>query len=60
MNLITYGYYQKKEYEQDNNISYLYIPQDNYIGSGIIVRGQVVKGEINFAGELSFLPLGIS
>ena len=49
MNLITYGYYQKKEYEQDN-----------YIESGIIVRGQVVKGEINFAGELSFLPLGIS
>ena len=60
MNLITYGYYQKKEYEQDNNISYLYIPQDNYIGSGIIVRGQVVKGEINFASGLSFLPLGIS
>ena len=47
MNLITYGYY-------------LYIPQDNYIGSGIIVRGQVVKGEINFASGLSFLPLGIS
>ena len=60
MNLITYGYYQKQEYEHDKNIAYLYIPEDNYIGSGIIVRGKVVKGETNFAGELSFLPLGIS
>lgn len=60
MNLITYGYYQKQAYESDQSIAYVYFPEDNYIGAGLIVNGQVVKGETNFSGELSFLPLGIS
>lgn len=59
MNLITYGYYQKQEDESPKNIAYVYFPDGNYMGAGLIVNGQVVKGETNFSGELSFLPLGI-
>ncbi len=60
MNLITYGYYHHQEDEKDENMAYIYFPEDNYIGAGMVVRGQVVKGKTNFAGELSFLPFGIS
>lgn len=57
MNLIIYGYYHRQE---DENMVYIYFPEDNYIGAGMVVRGQGVKGKTNFAGELSFLPFGIS
>lgn len=59
MNLITYGYYQKQAYQEDKNIAFIYFPKDNYLGAGIIVRGHIVKGNTNFAGELSFLPFGV-
>lgn len=60
MNLITYGYYQKQAYQEDKNIAFIYFWKDNNLGAGIIVRGHIVKGNTNCAGQLSFLPFGIS
>lgn len=59
MNMITYGYYQKQNYSEEKNMAFIYFPKDNYIGAGIMVRGHVVKGSTNFAGELSFLPFNV-
>jgi predicted NBD/HSP70 family sugar kinase len=58
MNLIAYGVYQAGGYEEDTSIAVLSFFKDNWPGSGIIVDGHIIRGNTNFAGEVSYLPLG--
>jgi hypothetical protein len=60
MNLIALGFYKKREYDEDKNFAVVNFPKDNCIGSGIIVNGHVIKGNTNFAGEVSYLPFDMS
>lgn len=58
MNLIAYGVYQEGEYQEDTSIAVVSFYKDNFPGSGIIVDGHIIRGNTNFAGEVSYLPLG--
>lgn len=60
MNLIAYGFYQGGEYEEDTSIAVVSFFKDNWPGSGIIVNGHIIRGNTNFAGEVSYLPFGCS
>ncbi|MBU3144384.1 ROK family protein [Clostridium sp. CF012] len=58
MNSIAYGVYQAGEYQEDTSIAVVAFYKDNWPGSGIIVDGHIIRGNTNFAGEVSYLPLG--
>lgn len=58
MNTIAYGVYQEGEYQEDTSLAVVAFYKDNYPGSGIIVDGHIIRGNTNFAGEVSYLPLG--
>lgn len=60
MNLIAVGVYKKQNYSEDMNIAVINFPKCKCIGSGIIIKGQVIKGHTNFAGEVSYLPFDIT
>jgi predicted NBD/HSP70 family sugar kinase len=60
MNLTALGFYKKQNYDEDKNIAIINFPEDNCIGSGIIVDGHIIKGNTNFAGEVSYLPINTS
>lgn len=60
MNLTAYGFYQKQYYEEDKTVAVVIFPQDNCSGAGIIVNGRIIRGNTNFAGEVSYLPLNYS
>jgi predicted NBD/HSP70 family sugar kinase len=60
MNLIAVGFYKKQNYDEDKNIAVIEFPREKCIGSGIIIEGHVIKGNTNFAGEVSYLPFDIS
>ena len=60
MNLQALGFYRKQNFHTNKSIAIINFPKDNCIGSGIIVDGHIIKGNTNFAGELSYLPLGLS
>lgn len=40
-------------------LAYIYYPDKGGPGCGIIVNGKIINGASNFAGEVSYLPLGI-
>lgn len=60
MNLQALGFYRKQNFHTNKSIAIINFPKDNCIGSGIIVDGHIIKGNTNFAGEVSYLPLGLS
>ncbi|MFE5429676.1 ROK family protein [Peribacillus simplex] len=60
MNLKALGFYRKQNFHNSKSIAVINFPKDNCIGSGIIVDGHIIKGNTNFAGEVSYLPLGLS
>ena len=60
MNLIARGFYRKQNYDQDKNIAVIDFPKEKCIGSGIIIQGHIMKGNTNFAGEVSYLPFDMS
>ncbi len=39
------------------DLAFLYFPEDNWPGAGLLVNGALVRGRSSFAGEVSFLPL---
>lgn len=57
MNLKALGFYRKQEYDSPKSIAVINFPSDSCSGSGIIVDGHILKGNSNFAGEVSYLPL---
>lgn len=60
MNATAVGFYNTYVKDKPESLAYLYYPKDGISGAGIIVNGRIVKGHSNFAGEISFMPLGLS
>lgn len=60
MNLIAVGFYKKQNYDEDKNIAVIDFPKGKCIGSGIIIKGHIIRGNTNFAGEVSYLPFDIT
>jgi len=60
MNLTVYGFFKKQNYDEDKTIIVVTFPKNNFPGSGMIINGRIHKGITQFAGEVSFLPFGIS
>jgi predicted NBD/HSP70 family sugar kinase len=60
MNLTVYGFYKKQDYDEDKTIVVVTFPRNNFPGSGMMIDGHIHRGNTQFAGEVSFLPFGIS
>lgn len=60
VNSTALGFYHKTQYKNTESMAYVYYPVEGNAGSGIIINGHILRGQSNFAGEVSFLPLGIS
>ncbi|ANS74469.1 transcriptional regulator [Paenibacillus yonginensis] len=60
MNLTVYGYYQKQDYEEEETVVVATFDQGCFPGAGIMVNGHIHRGSTRFAGEISFLPFGMS
>jgi len=60
MNLTVYGFYKKQNYDENKTIIVVTFPKNNFPGSGIMIDGHIHRGTTQFAGEVSFLPYGIS
>lgn len=60
MNAAAYGYYRSKHVKDDGAESLAVVScyEDMYPGCGLIVDGKIIRGNSNFAGELSYLPFG--
>lgn len=59
VNSTALGFYHKHHYAMDESIAYLYYPIDDNPGAGIMINGRILPGQSHFAGEVSFLPLGL-
>ncbi len=60
MNLTAYGFYQKQQYDQDKTIAVVTFIKGSFPGAGLMIDGHIHKGNTRFAGEISFLPFGIT
>jgi hypothetical protein len=60
VNATAMGYHRRNLHGSQDGIAYLYYPKSGNAGSGIILNGHILRGSQNFAGEISFLPLGVS
>lgn len=60
MNLTVYGFYKKQNDDKEKTIVVITFPKNNYPGSGMMIGGQIHRGMTQFAGEVSFLPYGMS
>lgn len=60
MNLAALGFSARRRDEDAISVAYLVVPKRICIGAGLVVNGRLLKGHTAFAGELSFLPGGIS
>lgn len=58
MNLAALGYYS--ETLRSGSVVYMVIPRKLCAGAGIVVDGKLIHGQTGFAGELSFIPFGVS
>ena len=56
----TYGFYARQEGNCGDTVAVLYFPKNSCPGSGAVVDGQLLRGATNFAGEVSFLPVGLT
>lgn len=56
MNLTALGFYKAKNYPLDATIAVLTYIKENFPGSGMIVNGQIHRGNTYFAGEIAYLP----
>ncbi len=60
MNFAALGFFQTLSVTNASGIAYMVFPSNAPPGSGLIVNGKLVKGMSEFAGEVSFIPLGDS
>ncbi|MNY33592.1 hypothetical protein D3C86_1678770 [compost metagenome] len=60
MNLTVYGFYQKRGYVDENTVAVATFIEGSLPGAGIMVDGNIHRGSTRFAGEIAFLPLGMS
>lgn len=60
VNLIAYGFYKNQNYDTDKTVAVVIFIHGSLPGAGIMIDGHIHKGNTRFAGEISFLPFGIS
>lgn len=60
VNAAVIGFCKRKQLKEDNTVVYIYFPECYPPGAGILINGKLYKGKKNFAGEVSYMPLGIS
>lgn len=60
MNSTVYGFYRKQEYDSEKSIAVATFLEGSLPGAGLIVDGHIHRGNTRFAGEIAFLPYGIS
>lgn len=60
VNCAALGYWDSLGTLCPESLVYMYYPEDGISGAGIVVNGRVLRGHRDFAGEISFLPLGTS
>jgi hypothetical protein len=60
MHAMVYGYQKNHPELEGKSISVLLAPKDHCLGAGFFINGQVIKGNAKMAGEIRFLPLGLS
>lgn len=60
MNLTVYGFYKQQDYEENKTIAVLTFIKGGFPGAGMMIDGHIHKGNTRFAGEVSFLPFGVS
>lgn len=51
----AYGYYNSTPELSGKTVAVLMAPRDLHLGAGIIVNGQLTKGDTHLAGEVSFI-----
>lgn len=54
MNAIALGYSQKNS--EERNVAILFVPKGNPPAGGFLVDGNILRGNANLAGELSYFP----
>ncbi|MBP1919092.1 ROK family protein [Youngiibacter multivorans] len=59
VNSAVIGYSEKELGNDKASVAYIYFPGTYPPGSGLLLNGRLLKGDSNFAGEVSFIPLGI-
>ncbi|WP_305024304.1 ROK family protein [Paenibacillus lacisoli] len=60
MNLMVYGFYQKQDYEEEKSVAVATFIRGSLPGAGMMVNGHIHRGSTRFAGEIAFLPFGLS
>ncbi len=60
MNLTVYGFYHKQEYDQEKSVAVATFIDGSFPGAGLMVNGHIHRGSTRFAGEIAFLPYGMS
>jgi hypothetical protein len=60
MHLMVYGYYKNHSELEGKSLAVLFAPEKHYIGAGFIINDKILKGSANLAGEVRYLPYGIS
>ncbi|MDA3809106.1 MAG: ROK family protein [Spirochaetaceae bacterium] len=59
VNCAALGYYHSIKNKSLESLVYMYYAEDGLSGAGIIINGRILQGSRDFAGEISFLPLGV-
>lgn len=60
VNATAMGYHKRSQLTNQDHIAYIYYPENGNAGAGLVVNGQILHGAHHFAGEVSFLPLGVA
>ncbi|WP_158084258.1 ROK family protein [Marispirochaeta aestuarii] len=60
VNCTAIGYFRAETDQSSESLAYIYYPKEGNPGAGIVVNGRILQGNSNFAGEVSYLPLGVS
>ncbi|QOS79433.1 ROK family protein [Paenibacillus sp. JNUCC31] len=60
MNLTVYGFYQKQGYDEEKSVAVATFIEGCLPGAGMMVGGHIHRGITCFAGEIAFLPFGMS
>lgn len=60
MHTMVYGYQKNHPELEGKSLSVVLAPTEHCLGAGFAINGQVVKGHTKMAGEIQFLPYGLS
>ncbi|MGC5772797.1 ROK family protein [Paenibacillus pabuli] len=60
MNLTVYGFYQRRGYHERKSLIVTTFIEGSLPGAGIMIDGHIHRGNSHFAGEVAFLPFGLS